>query len=382
LPQGSEVSFKELTIFEQYKWRIITALTFCFLQSFLIAGLLAERRRRHAAQRKLLERLVFETLLSELSAEFTGLPPHQIDRAIETWLQRFANFLGARAGHLDTVSKDAPAQSSAADALALAIPIHVDTSRWMLTFSPPLQSSRHVWPEDLVPRLRVAGEILAGALIRNDASQQLQLLSKRLLESQDQERRRIARELHDGTAQNLCAILLNLRDLESKASLPDQLRQAFSECHTLCEQSLQELRTLSYLLHPPLLDEAGLSAALQWYLKGFVKRTGINVELVASQDARRLPENVEMDLFRVVQECLANIHRHSKSRTAQIRMERQASQIVLLVRDQGQGMSTQSYGVGLTGMAQRLGYLGGHLGIESSSQGTTITAVVPLPKES
>jgi signal transduction histidine kinase len=233
-----------------------------------------------------------------------------------------------------------------------------------------------------VPRLRVAGEILAGALIRKDAAQQLQLLSKRLLESQDQERRRIARELHDGTAQNLCAILLNLRDLETRASLPEHFRQAFSECHTLCEQSLQEIRTLSYLLHPPMLDEAGLSAALQWYLKGFVKRTGINVELVASQDVKRLPENVEMDLFRVVQECLANIHRHSKSRTAEIRMERQASQIVLLVRDQGQGMSTQSYGVGLTGMAQRLGYIGGRLGIESSSQGTTITAVVPLPGDS
>src|SRR4029078_5343649 len=110
-----------------------------------------------------------------------GLPPHQIDRAIDTWLRRFVNFLGARSGHLVTVLKNVPATTSAQD-LELAIPIHVDASSWMLTFTPPLHSSRHVWPEDLIPRLRVAGEILAGALIRKDAAQQLQLLSKRLLE--------------------------------------------------------------------------------------------------------------------------------------------------------------------------------------------------------
>jgi len=285
LPAGSEIRFKELTVFEQYKWRIIGALTLCVVQSFLIAGLLTERRRRRLAQAKLMEDITQRKL----------------------------------------------------------------------------------------------------------AEQELQLLSTRLLDSQDQERRRVARELHDGTAQNLCAIKLNLENLESTMALPVNFQHTFLDCRTLCQQSLEEIRTLSYLLHPPMLDEAGLLASLHWYLDGFTRRSGIDVEFIATQDIGRLPEKVEMDLFRIVQECLANIHRHSGSRTAQVCMELQATQVVLRVQDQGRGMpsphsggnpvGSRPAGVGLSGMAQRLRYLGGHLEIESNSYGTMITAVVPLPRE-
>jgi two-component system NarL family sensor kinase len=145
------------------------------------------------------------------------------------------------------------------------------------------------------------------------------------------------------------------------------------------------------LLHPPMLDEAGLLAALRWYLDGFAKRSGIGVELIATQDVARLPSEIEMDLFRIVQECLANVHRHSGSSTAQVHVDRQIGQVVLRVQDQGRGMAGQtlrdeprsfgSLGVGISGMRQRLRHLGGRLEIASNNHGTTITAVIPLPEE-
>jgi signal transduction histidine kinase len=252
--------------------------------------------------------------------------------------------------------------------------------------------------------------LASGAVVRNDqgtavrmvgtetditerkvAEQELHHLSGRLLDLQDQERQRIARELHDGTAQNIFAIVLNLQWLaKSRRSLPAKFQQALSECQTLCEQSLQELRTLSYVLHPPMLDRAGLVAALHWYLDGFAERSGIDVALAAPEDIGRLPADIEMDLFRIVQECLTNVHRHSGSRTAQVRLERQPSRVVLRVQDQGRGMPVQtrraepdsrSFGVGLSGMRQRLRHLGGHLEITSNSHGTAVTAVVPLASE-
>jgi len=227
---------------------------------------------------------------------------------------------------------------------------------------------------------------------RKLVEQELQHLSARLLDLQDQERQRIARELHDGTAQNICAIGLNLEYLmKSLVALPVRFQQAFSECKALCDQSLREIRTLSYMLHPPVLDKAGLHAAVSWYLDGFTKRSGIDVDLIATRDVGRLPPEIEMDLFRVVQECLANVHRHSGSRTAQVWMERQTSQVVLRVQDHGRGMpaktapgqwtepdDSRSFGVGLSGMRQRLRHVGGHLEIFSNNQGTTVTAVVPL----
>jgi signal transduction histidine kinase len=229
---------------------------------------------------------------------------------------------------------------------------------------------------------------------RKRAESALYTLSSRLLNLQDEERRRIARELHDGTAQNVMAVLLNLARVSSKLPEPDEDgRRLVAESTALIEQSLAEIRTLSYWLHPPLLDEAGLLPTLRWYVDGFMKRSGIKIDLhVASANLHLRPE-VEMTLFRVVQECLGNVHRHSGASAAIIHLSHNSKQTVLTVTDNGHGGTIRgtledandinSLGVGLAGMNARLKQLGGHLKIVSSRQGTSVQAVignvVPIP---
>jgi two-component system, NarL family, sensor kinase len=209
------------------------------------------------------------------------------------------------------------------------------------------------------------------------------------LKIQAEERRRLARELHDSTAQSLFAIGISLARLQEPSVLPpSDVKDTLVECQALCEHALKEIRTLSYLLHPPMLDQAGLVSALKWYINGFTKRSGIEVGLAATPNMGRLPRGMEMDLFRVVQETLTNIHRHSGSSTAAIRVTKQSSQLVLQIKDRGCGMPAKaatteaegvgSLGVGIVGMRQRLRQLGGRLEIESTAQGTTVTAFVPL----
>ncbi len=227
---------------------------------------------------------------------------------------------------------------------------------------------------------------------RKHAESALHELSGRLLLLQDQERRHIARELHDVTAQNLSAITLNLARLEKL--LPqsnDKTLQVLTESINLAEECLREIRTLSYVLHPPMLDEYGLPRALEWYLEGFAKRSGIHVDLRAQPAVGRLTEEAEMALFRIVQESLTNIRRHSGSRKASIELTRTNGLVTLKVEDDGQGFrepirpeepATQiNLGVGITGMRERLRQLGGQLDIVSGSRGTTVLAVVPVNGE-
>ena len=227
---------------------------------------------------------------------------------------------------------------------------------------------------------------------RKQAEQSVQQLSGRLLRLQDDERRRIARELHDSTAQNLAALSLNLATVnEARDGLPPAARQALGEALDLANQSTREMRTLSYLLHPPLLDEVGISAALRWYVDGFAQRSGIQVDLGIPTELGRLPSDLELTLFRIVQECLTNIHRHSGSSTARIQVASENGGIVLEVRDQGRGVQPGSagrlsptngqLGVGIAGMHERVRQLGGTLRIDSSTQGTTVRATLPLSVE-
>jgi PAS domain S-box-containing protein len=221
---------------------------------------------------------------------------------------------------------------------------------------------------------------------RKDLEQELMQLTAQLFRLQDEERRRIARELHDETAQNLFGISINLAKLNQFSQEPEA-RRLIDECESLGNESLQEIRTLSYLLHPPLLDEAGLVSALQWYVQGFTKRSGIYVDLVA-QSIERLRPEVELALFRIVQESLTNVRRHSGSETATIRLERKSDDIFLEIQDMGCGMPFSKssndadeiieMGVGIPGMQQRLRQLGGRLEIASNSEGTSIKAIVPL----
>lgn len=232
--------------------------------------------------------------------------------------------------------------------------------------------------EDVTERLRAEQELLS--------------LTARLFTLQDEERRRIARELHDGAAQNLFGITINLGNLEKHKSNTAETSRLIVECQSLAEQSLQEMRTFSYLLHPPILDQAGLALALQWYVEGFTKRSGIYVDLIVIEDIGRLPLEVETALFRIVQESLTNIRRHSGSETASIRLEKKGGEVLLEIADRGSGMPTHGsadsiesiadLGVGIPGMRQRLRQLGGRLQIESTAEGTTVVAVVPGPEGS
>lgn len=219
------------------------------------------------------------------------------------------------------------------------------------------------------------------------SNQDLRDLSARLLRVQDDERRRIARDLHDSTGQALTALKMEIAGIERElaAGHPQLARRLATSIET-ARQISDELRTISYLLHPPLLDELGLGSALRWYMDGFEKRSGIKVQLELSTQARLAPE-METMLFRVMQECLINIHRHSGSRSAAIRLSRKGGQIIMEVEDEGHGISPDEFadinsgaaaGVGLRGMRERIKDFGGELEVISSEQGTKVRAIIPV----
>jgi PAS domain S-box-containing protein len=224
---------------------------------------------------------------------------------------------------------------------------------------------------------------------RQQAERALHDLTGRLLRSQDEERRRIARELHDATAQNLAALNMNLALLEQ--GLPaDQLalRALLADCQALTDRSVQEIRTLSYLLHPPLLDEFGLVRAVRDYAEGFARRSGLRVELDLPADWERLPAALELALFRVLQESLGNVYRHSGSPMARIALRRGPASVELEVADAGRGLPPEGVdggsrpaGVGVLGMRERLRQLGGQLRIESGLSGVRVLAMLPLRGE-
>ena len=226
----------------------------------------------------------------------------------------------------------------------------------------------------------------------NDSYHQTRALTGRLMRAQDDERRRIAQMLHETTAQNLAGLkmlLARLNRTSDRLSADD--RNALAESMSLAEQSMTEIRTLSYLLHPPFLDEAGLLSAVRWYAAGFAERSGIDVDLDLPDGFGRLARDTEIALFRIVQESLINIHRHSGSKTAHIRLQRDAETLVLEVDDHGHGIPAASLeqimsgggivGVGIAGMSERMEQLGGRLEITSSDQGTTVRARLPLVKD-
>jgi PAS domain S-box-containing protein len=221
------------------------------------------------------------------------------------------------------------------------------------------------------------------------AESKLHTLAGRLMRAQDDERRRIAQMLHETTAQDLAALKMHLARLHRTAThLNEPDRAALAESISLAEQSITEIRTLSYLLHPPFLDETGLLSALRWYAAGFAERSGINVDLELPESFERLPLDTETALFRIVQESLINIHRHAGSESARIRLRRAAETLVLEIEDRGHGIPTASLkqimrgrgavGVGIAGMGERIEQLGGRLEITSSHQGTTVRAGLPL----
>jgi signal transduction histidine kinase len=218
------------------------------------------------------------------------------------------------------------------------------------------------------------------------SEQSLRELSGQLLRLQDEERRRLGRDLHDSLGQYLAVLKMGLDSLHLTSQTEGAGTQ-ISECLRLAEESIREVRTISYLLYPPMLEEMGLSTAIPWYLEGFGKRSGIETTLDISPACRRLPRDVELAIFRVLQESLTNVHRHSGSATAQVRIRVEGGAVILEVADRGKGIPPASLeagrdavgtlGVGLRGMHERMRQLGGKLELSSSAAGTTVVATVP-----
>lgn len=212
-----------------------------------------------------------------------------------------------------------------------------------------------------------------------------------MMQMQDDERRHIARELHDSAGQTLAVLAMRLSHLvqQAQSSAPSFAKDV-QETNDLVQQLSREIRTTSYLLHPPLLDETGLAPALKWYLDGLKSRSTVSITLEAADDFGRLPSDMELVLFRLVQECLTNIHRHSGSKTATITLVRDSSSVSLVVRDQGIGippeklaeLQSQGSGVGILGMRERVRQFKGEMNIKSSSAGTVVLVTLPVPSPS
>jgi two-component system NarL family sensor kinase len=217
---------------------------------------------------------------------------------------------------------------------------------------------------------------------------QLERLTQRLLKVQDEERRKIARDLHDSTGQTLAALKINLSVLQENCKDAPAMLAIVRDVAQLADRAIEEIRTMSYLLHPPLLDEVGFACAAEWYIDGFAKRSGINVKADIANSHARLPKSVEITLFRVLQESLTNVHRHSGASDASIHFQHEGDAVILEIRDFGKGIPeerlrllhgvTAETGVGLAGMRERLHELNGMLEIESDRCGTSLRATVPL----
>jgi signal transduction histidine kinase len=240
-----------------------------------------------------------------------------------------------------------------------------------------------VVPELLRAKVKVFAEL-------HRKTQQLEVLNAQITRLQDEERRRIARELHDSVGQLLAAIAMNgiVVDAESHKLSPDAAKRLLENA-AMVEEASKQIRTISHLLHPPLLDELGLASALRWYVEGFSERSKIDTTLDIPENFADLSKDTELSIFRVVQECLTNIHRHAGSPMAGIRITQDEACLRVEIEDAGKGIpleklsafsSTARTGVGLRGMRERLRLLGGTLSIQSNSRGTRVTAILPFAR--
>jgi signal transduction histidine kinase len=226
--------------------------------------------------------------------------------------------------------------------------------------------------------------------VRKRAEDQLRQLSVRLMNLQDEERRRIARDLHDTAGQTLAAIKMVNATIQQIAADTPEILGLIDEVNNFTDEALQEIRTTSYLLHPPLLDESGIASAARWFVEGFAKRSGLRAQCEIADPFERPPRNHELVLFRVLQESLTNIHRHSGASASTVKLNLEGDCIKLEVTDNGHGIPEDRLkrlteteggtGVGLIGMRERVYELGGTLEIDSGTGGTTVRVVLPAQK--
>jgi PAS domain S-box-containing protein len=225
-----------------------------------------------------------------------------------------------------------------------------------------------------------------------ESEQSLRRLSLHLLRTQDEERRRIGRDLHDSLGQYLATLKINLDSLQLALPPNEEAHSQIAQCVSLAEEAIKEVRTISYLLYPPMLEELGLKSAIPWYLDGFTSRSGIKVSLEIPADFVRLPRDVELALFRVLQESLTNVHRHSGSPTVVIRLGQENGATILQIEDQGKGLPPSMLnsdgsglpmtpGVGLRGMDERMRQLGGRVELCAGKKGAIVRAIVPVQQD-
>src|SRR5580700_1164673 len=273
------------------------------------------------------------------------------------------------------------------------------------THTPLEHFSRYIMPDGrarvlhtrAIPLADASGQITRFVGFNHDITEQkrveddLRRLSRQLLTLRTEEQRRLARELHETASQTLTALKMTLKQIEDSLPQDDQrARELAKSCRTLTSDAIREVRTISSLLHPPLMDEAGLTVGLSSYVRLFSERSGVAVNFTIPENFRRLPKEIELTLFCVAQESLANVHRHSKARSVEISVERSSSHVSLTVRDDGIGMAAPLHsdrrnsllGIGIAGMRERVSQLQGEFRIRSSpGEGTTIHVVLPLVVE-
>jgi PAS domain S-box-containing protein len=405
LPLDTIIKYKPPSILETHWWHIVGIISLCLLEAGLIVALLVHRANRKRAELAMVEsQRLLQSTIDALNARVGLLDQDGTIIAVNRTWKSFAEanrYVGAVSGLGDNYLKAAASDAQYEEVRLVSNGIRQLISGEMEDFRcvyPSLQANgTSRWFQVRITRFDmqdtrrfvVTYEDVTEIKQAHDTQQQL---TEMLLRAQDEERRRIARDLHDVTVQNMVAIKADLSGLTKRAkNLEPVAAEMLEESVTLSNQVIKELRTLSYLLHPPFLDELGLVPALRWFVRGFIQRSEVKVELMVMEEIGRLPAQVETALFRVVQECLTNIHRHSGSTSAVIWLTKERDSVVLRVRDEGHGFSlpnvpddqaeTLSPGVGILGMRQRLRQLGGRLEIESSPQGTCINASVSISED-
>lgn len=235
------------------------------------------------------------------------------------------------------------------------------------------------------------GRLRAEVAVRQQTEERLRHLSLRLMTLQDEERRRIARELHDTCGQTLAAMKMSIALIRQGEKSASGFQLLIDDLNALTDEALQEVRTASYLLHPPLLDETGIASAARWFVDGFSRRSGIEVQCEIPEKMDRPSRPCELVLFRILQESLTNVHRHSGASTARVRLDRNSDHVELEIADNGKGISEEQVrqfensgksGVGITGMRERVRELGGHLEVRSLHPGTSVCVALPLANPS
>src|SRR5215510_6049059 len=444
LPARSVVLFHEPSLWERYRTHVIVAAGVIVLQAALIVLLLVQRRQRRRAQRSLAERLRFETLLSNLSAALSSCPAVEIDREIDSALRRIVEDLGTdratlwslndKAGEGRVLHSWTRAGVPAVDTLVhedqlplvfgslrqgqvLRLPSPtgwpdaatdretlVQASTRSTAVAPLIEGGVVVgalsvgtvleerqWPDELVPRLRLLADVFANALARqradeaaHESARDIQNLAGRLLTAEEDERRRIGRELHDGVNQELAALSIALTTLER--SLPPDAsadrRQQISRLQVRIGDVAEARRQLSHELHPGILEYAGLNAALQSHCREFDRGHDIAIMYQPGKDLGEVPSDVALCLYRVTQEALRNAAMHAKANQAWVTLMRQGMNLVLTITDDGRGFDladARGRGLGLISLEERVRLVRGHLSIETGPhRGTTMRVAVPV----